>query len=174
MLCTKFVMLCKIRQHMNCNVFFRCRYATYRFIIVLCLACEFGWLSTNNPPWIQDVSFNICLASSHSSLTDRAKHELTQFHVFDVLIVHQCSKMPMFIFLALTLWCWLDLGVCCIGTFYASVCEKIKKEMSFLSTLTCVHHPISLLHTSGMRNVTDLCLLAYGLKYMNCLHLNRM
>ena len=35
--------------------------------------------------------------------------------------------------------------------FYTSVGEKIQKEMSLLTVLTCVHHPMSLSRTSGMR-----------------------
>jgi len=50
--------------------------------------------------------------------------------------------------------------------FYASVGEKIQKEMSLLSALTCVHHPMSLSRTSGIRNVTNLCVLACDLEFM--------
>ena len=35
----------------------------------------------------------------------------------------------------------IGFGVCCGGTFYASVGEKIHKKMFLLSALTCVHHP---------------------------------
>ena len=57
--------------------------------------------------------------------------------------------------------------------FYAPVGEKIQKKMSILSALTCVHHPMSLLRTSGIRNVTNMCLLAYDLEFMDCFHRNR-
>jgi len=66
--------------------------------------------------------------------------------------------MLIFVFLILTLWLWLDCDVRCVGTIYASVDEKIQKEMSLLSALTCVHHPMSLLRTSGMRPTDWLCL----------------
>jgi len=47
----------------------------------------------------------------------------------------------------------IGFGVCCVGTFYASVGEKIQKEISLLSALTCVHHPMPLSRTSGIRHV---------------------
>ena len=85
----------------------------------------------------------------------------------------QRREMLISVFLILTLWFWLDFGVRCVGTFYASVGEKIQKEMSFLSVLTCVHYPMSLSRTSGIRNVTNLCLLACDLEFMDCCHRNR-
>jgi len=119
---------------------------------------NFGWLSTNNPTWLQGVSSNICIffASSHF-----------WFHVFDVQLCFvgaQRGEMLIFVFLILTLWFWLDFGMRCGGTFYASVGEKITKEMSLLSAFTCVHHPMSLSRTSGIRKVTNLCLLACDLE----------
>jgi len=127
----------------------------------------FGWLWTNNSTWLQIVSSNICIffASSHY-----------WFHVFDVQLCFvgtQRGEMLISVFLILTLWFWWDFDVRYVGTIYASVGEKIKKEMSLLSTLTCVHQPMSLLRTSGIRNMTNLCLLACDLEYMDCFHRNR-
>ena len=64
----------------------------------------------------------------------------------------QRGEMLILVFLKLTLWFWSDFGVRCVGTFYASVGEKIKKEMSLLFTLTFVHDPLSLSRTSARRN----------------------
>ena len=54
--------------------------------------------------------------------------------------------------LILTLWFWSDLGARCVGTFYTSAGEKITKEMSILSALTCVYQLLPLLRTSARQH----------------------
>jgi hypothetical protein len=65
------------------------------------------------------------IASSHFSFC--------AFVVQLLFVGAQRGEMLILVFLKLTLWFWSDFGGRCVGTFYASVGEKIKKEMSVLS-----------------------------------------
>jgi len=215
-------------QHVSsniCNFFDIFHYPFHVFDVQLCFVgaqvCDtliscvwhvtFGWLWTNNPTCLQDVSSNICifLASSHywfyvfdvqlcfvgaqrgemlififliltfwfwtdfglrcvgtlyASVGENIQkkcHFCLHAHAYTTPLlfrVPQRGEMLISVFLILTLWFWLDFDVRYVGTIYASVGEKIKKEMSLLSVLTCVHDPMSLLRTSGMRPTDWLCL----------------
>ena len=165
-------------QHVSsniCNFFDSFRYSFHVFDVQLFLVgaqvCDpliscvwhvnFGWLSTNNPTWLQYVSSIIWpfFASSHYP-----------FHVFDVQL---CFVGAQVLETWLTFVCWhvtwnswifpIEIGRKCLFNtrfpLFISICaaEKIK-------SLVCPR--------SGIRNVTNLCLLARDLEFMDCFHRN--
>jgi len=107
---------------------------------------NFGWLSTNNSTWLQGVSSNICNFFDLLSLPISC--------LWCATLLCQCSARRNADFRSLDTNSLILIGCWCAlhWYFYASVGEKIQKEMSFLSALTCVHHPMSLSRTSARRN----------------------
>jgi len=84
----------------------------------------------------------------------------------------QRGEMLIFVFLILTLWFWLDFGVRCVGISTLQWVRKFKKRCPFClhshAYITpCPFRVPLVCPRSGMRNVTNLCVLACGLEYMD-------
>ena len=75
-----------------------------------------------------------------------------------LLVGAQSREMLIVFFLTLTVWFWSDFDMRCVGTFYASVGEKIQKNCPFCLHSPAYITPVSLLRTSGMRRTDFLCL----------------
>ena len=133
---------------------------------LLCLACDFRVAINEQSDMTTVCKFQFliffCLLSLPISCLD----------VQLCFVGAQRAEMLIFVLLILMLFILIGFWCALRWYFYASVGEKIQKEMSLLSTLTCVHHPMSLSRTSGIRKVTNLCLLSCDLAFVDCFHRN--
>ena len=104
-----------------------------------------GWLSTNNPTWLQWVSSNI---------GDFVASSRYLFHAFDVPPLFVGAQRGEMLIIG-----FLDTNYLVLIGFWYALCWSFllfsgwenQKEMSLLSALTYVHHPLPLSRTSGMQ-----------------------